>query len=624
MSEQLFDPVEAEAQRLLGLMPTDVASWPAALKQLMPTRSMGARKRIELAMRSSTSEANSVPSQPMRSGASVFYQPSPTLPPASTTPVPLRSALDSDLVANVVAKVAAAAAEAPSAATAAAPSAELASPARVMPVVLPPLSCDEEPLWYQVVHAPAVIVRARPSVQAEVLGGVRHGDIVGVASVEEHNGAPWARLYAPERNNLMCNYTRPEPPAEAFLLLDGTSLGLGTLLSPAAVAHHPPQPIWALAHRLYVAATEARDERICRVGLPSRVRYGRLLPAAAAAEQAERHAIIEKRQAERYLAFMCDGVDVDESSTAERGARGGASLAPLPPTTLEYLSCWLASDGTLSNRASAMSEAAAASGVSAAATARPRASSAGLLGTADGVPVPRGGAAVVGGGVAANGGGVVAASERPRLGIALLLRGAPPPSVAGWIAYHLAVGFHTLYLYFDDVHEAEAIAAARRYERPDGSGAVVTLCDEAYWARQRRSNLFFLDPAREELSAAGLSVANFERGDVQSRQCVVVQEAVGLATSAHLDWLLHVDIDELWYCPTAVTRQDAPAVFAAAPADVNELRFHNHEAVQRMEHAQCWFTHSTLFKVRTASRARPLHGPLHAPLHGSLHAPLHS
>jgi hypothetical protein len=37
-------------------------------------------------------------------------------------------------------------------------------------------------------------------------------------------------------------------------------------------------------------------------------------------------------------------------------------------------------------------------------------------------------------------------ASRPRLAIALLIRGAPPLCVAGWCAYHLAIGFERLYM----------------------------------------------------------------------------------------------------------------------------------------------------------------------------------
>ena len=207
---------------------------------------------------------------------------------------------------------------------------------------------------------------------------------------------------------------------------------------------------------------------------------------------------------------------------------------------------------------------------------------------------------------------------RPRLGIAVLLRGAPPASVAAWVTYHLAVGFHSLYIYFDEpddpaVSAARAAGAAHATAlstadstadcaagvAAEGGGVVVTLCDSAFWEVQRRTNLFFTSPV-VDVEAGGLSVSSFERGDVQSRQCVVVQQAVSAATSSGLDWLLHMDIDELWYVPTAAGRADAPIVFSAVPADVGELKLYNHEVVQRMAPAECWFTQATLFKVHGA------------------------
>lgn len=103
-----------------------------------------------------------------------------------------------------------------------------------------------------------------------------------------------------------------------------------------------------------------------------------------------------------------------------------------------------------------------------------------------------------------------ARSSPPRLAIALLLRGAPPASVANFLRYHLAIGFERVYLCFDDPSELAAISAARPYA---SRGAVLLLMSEAFWEAERASgtNDFFTstDPERVEYRR------HFASGDVQ-------------------------------------------------------------------------------------------------------------
>ncbi|KAL1521482.1 hypothetical protein AB1Y20_021144 [Prymnesium parvum] len=191
-------------------------------------------------------------------------------------------------------------------------------------------------------------------------------------------------------------------------------------------------------------------------------------------------------------------------------------------------------------------------------------------------------------------GGAAAARRRaaaaPRLAIAVLLRGASRGNVAAWVGYHLAVGFETLYMYFDDPADAACEAA-------EGFGRRVhaTRCTARFWREQRAANAFFEQPARE-----GICAANLERGDVQSKQAAVVQAAVELARAAGVDWLLHCDIDELWYSPLPHAQRDAPSVFAAVPDGVGQLIFHNHEAVAPYADVSCWFSEMRYFKVHPA------------------------
>jgi hypothetical protein len=108
-----------------------------------------------------------------------------------------------------------------------------------MPLTLPAFTGGRVTLWYEAVHRPRVMVRATPSTSARVVGVVEAGEIVGVESIERHAEGPWARLASAEMSRLQINLQQSMPTTEAFVLLDGASLGLGTLLEEVAHSHRP-------------------------------------------------------------------------------------------------------------------------------------------------------------------------------------------------------------------------------------------------------------------------------------------------------------------------------------------------------------------------------------------------
>ena len=563
-------------------------------------------------MRSTDHQWPAVPALTPYSAAPASATPAPA--PATAAPVPATTTPGSATAAPAPAAVPAMA-DAPSATAGAqssneeptsAAAARLASAATALstlklalPAVVPQLPASPSPRWFEVVHFPTVIVRKEPSMLAKPLGTALFGDLIAVEAVEVHQNQAWARLTAAERHSLVINYQIHEVAVEAaWMLIDGTSLGLSTLLREALPALHPPLPQWQLPHRLYLAAFHARDERLYRTSLPVRVRYARLSATAAQAEEAERVRRTQQLSHERYMSLLLNSDGSDGHGGGHGGGNGGGDGGddgggnggdPTGASAVQrqFLSWWVPEESSPMRADRRL----------------------GLLGTADGMPYPPPSAigpnktstearSEVQGEAAA-----AAAAALPRLAIALLLRGAPPACVSAFLTYHLAVGFERIYLFFD-APDDPGVAAARQHEdttRRD-SGVVVTLCDEAYWREQRRTNFFFKPHPRWQRWQGGskdLSTANFEKGDVQCRQCVVVQDATERARAGGVDWLLHIDIDELWYSPHPACQRDARQSFRAVPPSVSELIFHNHEAVPRYasREGECWFTRNTLFKV---------------------------
>lgn len=144
-----------------------------------------------------------------------------------------------------------------------------------------------------------------------------------------------------------------------------------------------------------------------------------------------------------------------------------------------------------------------------------------------------------------------------------------------FIAYHRAVGFGRLYLVFDDPADPDRL-------RVEGQPGVEAIAGDAAWrARWRDSPLY---------AELGASVDQ----EVMARQLLNASLVADMARRDGFDWLLHIDIDELFHPPGG----DARALFHALrdqPVDV--VGFPNMEAVPENEILDRPFADVTLFKV---------------------------
>ena len=147
-----------------------------------------------------------------------------------------------------------------------------------------------------------------------------------------------------------------------------------------------------------------------------------------------------------------------------------------------------------------------------------------------------------------------------------------------WCTYHLGIGFAHLFIFFDDPAELAVIGLEERF------GAERVTCvahDDA------------LRAAWATLPNADAMLAHAET-EVQSRQQLNAWLAVDLAASKGLDWLLHIDADEVFHPGADV---DAPAHFAElSRAGVATFCYMNHEGVPEASGIVDPFVEVTLFK----------------------------
>ena len=159
----------------------------------------------------------------------------------------------------------------------------------------------------------------------------------------------------------------------------------------------------------------------------------------------------------------------------------------------------------------------------------------------------------------------------PRIAIASTLRNAGAV-LDSFIRYHLAIGFDHLFLFFDDPEDS-TIDMACAYD-----GVSVFPHD---------------DHLRQRWTSSASTAAPFAQAEVMARQVLNLEVAIGLALDQHIDWLLHIDADELFYAPDQSVKEHFAALTAR---NVPGITYVNYEAVPEQVDIVDYFKEATLFK----------------------------
>jgi len=174
--------------------------------------------------------------------------------------------------------------------------------------------------------------------------------------------------------------------------------------------------------------------------------------------------------------------------------------------------------------------------------------------------------------------------DRPKIGVVTTCR-TPGPLLESFLRYYFLIGMNHVFLFFDDP-EDDAIPRAHGYENLS-----VIPVDDALRQQQKLCTLYpELEPHLES--------------EVMARQMLNVETALGWAAERGLDWLIHVDIDELFF-----TRQGLDCFFSGIPDDVGFVSFYNFEAAPEKLSYDDPYRDVTLFKrnpsVLSLDRQRP-------------------
>ena len=176
----------------------------------------------------------------------------------------------------------------------------------------------------------------------------------------------------------------------------------------------------------------------------------------------------------------------------------------------------------------------------------------------------------------------VTAHPGSRAAIVTTLRNAG--NVLGsFIAYHLALGFGRLYLFFDDPADPDLPRAAAH--------ARVTAIGHDRELRERWRHL-------PQYSGQ----AQFLDREVMARQVLNTELAMELARADGFDWLLHIDSDELFYSP----RQSVAEHFDLVEKQrLETVVYLNYEAAPDRDEIGDFFREVAMFLKKLCARRQP-------------------
>jgi hypothetical protein len=148
-----------------------------------------------------------------------------------------------------------------------------------------------------------------------------------------------------------------------------------------------------------------------------------------------------------------------------------------------------------------------------------------------------------------------------------------------FIRYHLALGIAYIYIFFDDP-EDPAIQVALQF-----SDVTAIPNDEALQVQQALGNVLYPN--------YGPHVGY----EVMACQILNVETAIQLALDQGMDWILHIDGDELFY-PGQMMALDW---FDQVSDDISQVTFLNHKAAPEVFEVEDYFRDVTLFKKNLAA-----------------------
>jgi hypothetical protein len=146
-----------------------------------------------------------------------------------------------------------------------------------------------------------------------------------------------------------------------------------------------------------------------------------------------------------------------------------------------------------------------------------------------------------------------------------------------FIKYHLHAGFDRIYLFFDDVDD-------RTIDQVKSLPQVTAIpCSDHLRDRWKATRVYEKYPQYH----------NFIGQEPIARQMLNMEIACEMAIQDKIDWILHIDIDELFYSPSETVKEHFTRL---SRNRISCMKYLNYEAVPEKIEVKNFFTEVTLFK----------------------------
>lgn len=191
----------------------------------------------------------------------------------------------------------------------------------------------------------------------------------------------------------------------------------------------------------------------------------------------------------------------------------------------------------------------------------------------------------------------------PNLCIAMLIRDAPISSLHSFIRYHKLIGFAKIYFFFDDVNDDYD---DKDYRLMQAAASYTDMVKVVHCGSEWFKKL------QHKVSQSTWNLhGDYLTTDLIARQVLALEQAIQMSCDDEMDWILHIDIDELIYWPpqsggvSRVTENIATDWFSRISPHVDALRFFNSEAApencELTGEACDYFQEISLFKMNPST-----------------------
>lgn len=182
-----------------------------------------------------------------------------------------------------------------------------------------------------------------------------------------------------------------------------------------------------------------------------------------------------------------------------------------------------------------------------------------------------------------------------RCGLCATVRRPGASALASFVCFHLAAGFHRLYLFFEEGEQDPDLVALRRDMSAVLDDGRVVIIPYGAQLDQERRNVCEYWWSRH---------APHQKSEIQARQVLNTLVALRRAHADNLHWLLHIDSDEAFVCDRPVGEHFG---MLSSSGTVDQVHYLSREAFLEKASVEDPFREVTLFKKNPLEGGPPFY-----------------